>query len=251
MADAPARDTAQDPDQDPALASPPPTGESPARKQPIRDAATLVLVRMRGKTPEVLMGERSSGHIFYPHHYVFPGGRVDRSDGYVTPATPLRPDVLARLSAAATPRRAQALALAAVRETFEEAGLVLGAEAPRPSRAPKGWAPFYETGYGPALDGLTYIYRAVTPPGRTRRFNARFFVADYERIVAKADIDEDELLKLHWRDLDSALDLKIRPITALVLKEIKARLQDGSLYDDRPVKWVKTGLGAKRIAGVE
>jgi 8-oxo-dGTP pyrophosphatase MutT (NUDIX family) len=221
------------------------------KQPPIRDASTLVIVRMRGKTPEVLMGERSSGHAFFPHHYVFPGGRVDRSDGYVNPATPLRPEVLVRLSAAATPRRAQALALAAVRETFEETGLVIGAEAEPPKRSPKGWGPFYETGYGPALDGLTYIYRAVTPPARTRRFNARFFAAEYDRVTAKADIAEDELLQVNWRDFDSALALKIRPITAMVLNEIKIRLDDGSLYEDRPVKWVKTGRGGKRVTGVE
>lgn len=220
------------------------------RQPPIRDAATLVLVRKRAGTPEVLMGERSSGHVFYPHHYVFPGGRVDRSDGYVTPATPLRPEVLARLSSAASPRRAQALALAAVRETFEEAGLIIGQKADAPKRPPKGWGPFYDTGYGPALDGLTYIYRAITPTGRPRRFNARFFAAEYDRVADKADIDEDELLKLHWRDLDSALELKIRPITAIVLKEIKARLLDGTLYDDRPVKWVKT-LRNQRVVGEE
>jgi len=222
------------------------------RQPPIRDAATLVLVRMRGAVPEVLMGERSSGHVFYPHHYVFPGGSVDRSDGYVTPAVGLRPEVEARLRASATPRRAQALALAAVRETYEEAGLILGAKADAPRRPPKGWAPFYETGYGPALDQLTYIYRAVTPPNRPRRFNARFFVAAYEAVTAEANIDEDELLKLHWRDVDSALDLKIRPITAIVLKEIKQRVQDGGLHADRPVKFVKTGPGGvKRVSGVE
>ena len=231
----------------PASSKSDPSAPKPPR---IRDAATLVLVRMRGKTPEVLMGERSSGHVFYPHHYVFPGGRVDRSDGYVSPATTLRPEVMTRLSRSASPRRAQALALAAVRETFEEAGLILGASADRPKRPPKGWGPFYDTGYGPALDGLTYIYRAVTPPGRPRRFNARFFVADYEQVAATADVDQDELLKLHWRDLDSALDLKIRPITAIVLKEIKQRLADGDLYDDRPVKFVKT-LRNQRVSGEE
>jgi len=223
----------------------------PKRQPPIRDAATLVLVRKHKGVPEVLMGERSSGHVFYPHHYVFPGGRVDRSDGYVTPAAKLRPEVEARLNASATPRRAQALALAAVRETFEEAGLIIGQKADAPKRAPKGWGPFFETGYGPALDQLTYIYRAVTPTNRPRRFNARFFAADYEAVTAEANIDEDELLKLRWRDIDSALDLKIRPITAIVLKEIRERLADGTLYDDRPVKWVKTAVGGKRITGVE
>lgn len=225
--------------------------DGPERQPPIRDAATLVLVRMRGRTPEILMGERSSGHVFYPHHYVFPGGRVDRSDGYVTPAADLRPEVMARLTASASPRRARALALAAVRETYEEAGLILGAPADAPKRAPKGWAPFYETGHGPALDQLTYIYRAVTPTQRPRRFNARFFVADYEAVTAKADIDEDELLKLKWRDVPSALELKIRPITAIVLKEIQDRVRAGDLHGDRPVKYVKTAVGGRRVSGEE
>lgn len=234
------------------MAEAPTAAVSKQGQPPIRDASTLVLVRMRGATPEVLMGERSSGHVFYPHHYVFPGGRVDRSDGYVTPATDLRPEVEARLQASATPRRARALALAAVRETFEEAGLILGAKAAAPARPPKGWGPFYDTGFGPALDQMTYIYRAVTPPNRPRRFNARFFVANYEAVTAQADIDEDELLKLHWRDVDSALDLKIRPITAIVLKEIKQRVAEGGLHADRPVKFVKTGLGGRqRVSGEE
>lgn len=227
------------------------SSEPKKRQPPIRDASTLVLVRMRGGTPEVLMGERSSGHVFYPHHYVFPGGRVDRGDGYVQPAADLRPEVMARLTASATPHRARALAMAAVRETFEEAGLILGAPADAPKRPPKGWADFYATGHGPALDRLTYIYRAVTPPDRPRRFNARFFVADYDAVTAEADIDEDELLKLRWRDVPSALDLKIRPITATVLKEIQERVRDGSLHDDRPVKFVKTVVGGKRFAGEE
>src|SRR3546814_221205 len=98
-----------------------------------RDAATLIIVRRGKNGGEVLMGERSAAHVFVPENYVFPGGRVDRSDAFVQPATPLRPDVLERLSRSATPRRALALAMAAVRETFEETGLVVG----RPVETPK------------------------------------------------------------------------------------------------------------------
>ena len=54
-----------------------------------RDAATLILVRMKGKTPEVLMGCRAAAHAFMPNRYVFPGGRVDRADAHVPIATPL------------------------------------------------------------------------------------------------------------------------------------------------------------------
>src|SRR5437763_14001897 len=91
-----------------------------------RDAATLSLVRERGKVPEVLMGCRDAKHAFMPNRYVFPGGRVDRADAHVPIATPLDRHVKARLLKAATAHRAQALGVAAVRDTFEETGLMLG-----------------------------------------------------------------------------------------------------------------------------
>src|SRR3546814_15717428 len=78
-----------------------------------RDAATLIIVRRGKNGGEVLMGERSSAHVFVPENYVFPGGRVDRSDAFVQPATPLRQDVLELMSRSATPRRARAMAMAA------------------------------------------------------------------------------------------------------------------------------------------
>src|ERR1700733_4257701 len=91
-----------------------------------RDAATLILVRMKGKTPEVLMGCRAAAHAFMPNRYVFPGGRVDPADAHVPVATPLDRHVKARLLKAASEKRAHALGVAAIRETFEESGLILG-----------------------------------------------------------------------------------------------------------------------------
>src|SRR5271154_3830318 len=90
-----------------------------------RHAATLIVVRRDGPAPRVLMGRRHGGHDFMPDKWVFPGGRVDRSDFHAPYATDLRPEVAAKLHLTAAPRRARALALAAVRETFEEAGLLL------------------------------------------------------------------------------------------------------------------------------
>jgi len=90
-----------------------------------RDAATLILVRQRGKIPEVLLGCRDAKHAFMPNRYVFPGGRVDPADARVPVATPLDRFVDERLRKAATAQRARALAVAAVRETFEETGLML------------------------------------------------------------------------------------------------------------------------------
>lgn len=226
--------------------------KAPAKPPRIRDAATMIIVRQSRSGPTVLMGERSSGHVFFPHHYVFPGGRVDRADGYVKPATGLRADVLTRLTQAATERRANALAMAAIRETFEEAGLVIGAKPSEAQKPPKGWEDFFATGNAPCLENLSFIYRAVTPPGRPRRFNARFFVTDAENVQGDMDRDDQgdgELLRLKWFKFEDAYELKIRPVTALALKEIENRIANGNLHDpDWPVPWSKS-IGKERVYG--
>src|SRR5690606_13980062 len=102
-----------------------------------KDAATLILYRQSSKNIEILMGERSGKHSFMPNTYVFPGGRVGASDSRIPPARDLRDDVMARLlRGGATPARARALGIAAVRETFEETGLRLAGnyDIPRKSR---------------------------------------------------------------------------------------------------------------------
>ena len=220
-----------------------------------RDASTLIIVRKGKNGGEVLMGERSAAHVFVPENFVFPGGRVDRSDAFVQPATPLRPEVLERLQKTATPRRALALAMAAVRETFEETGLIVGGlivggrteAAAKPGRAPKGWQHFLSTGMAPALGGLTYVARAVTPTGRPRRFNARFFVVDADAITGE-ETDSSELLKVRWFTLPEARKLKIRPITELVLAEIEARLAEDSLHaPERPAPAFTVRQGRRNV----
>jgi 8-oxo-dGTP pyrophosphatase MutT (NUDIX family) len=197
------------------------------------DAATLILLRRHGGL-EVLLGQRHANHAFMPNRYVFPGGRVDRHDHLVRAATPLSADVKVRLERAATPARAHALAIAAVRETFEETGLMLA----RPvadgvvQRHPP-WDAFAARGLGPALGALDYIYRAVTPPGRPRRFNARFFLADAGAATGELRGD-GELEDLRWVALDAVLDLPIAEVTRLVLAEA-ARLIAAPRRAGRPV----------------
>ena len=187
-----------------------------------RDAATLILVRMRGKTPEVLMGCRAAKSAFMPNRYVFPGGRVDKPDAHVPIATPFDPHVKARLLNAATEQRAHALGVAAIRETFEESGLILGK--PLKGGAPKKdygehWKGFLDQGMAPALDSLDLIARAVTPPGRPRRFNARFFMARAED--ASGEIrHSSEMGDIRWVKLDEARELPLPTITGLILGEI-------------------------------
>jgi 8-oxo-dGTP pyrophosphatase MutT (NUDIX family) len=187
-----------------------------------RDAATLILVRMKGRTPEVLMGCRAAAHAFMPNRYVFPGGRVDRADAHVPIATPLDRYVDARLQKAATALRARALAVAAVRETFEESGLMLAK--PLKGGTPEKdygehWKGFLDTGMGPALDCLDLIARAVTPPGRPRRFNARFFMARAEDATGEIR-HSSEMGDIRWVRLDEARELPLPTITGLILGEI-------------------------------
>ena len=196
------------------------TNEKPSRAVRPRDAATLVLFRREAGRPKVLMGQRHRGHKVMPDAYVFPGGRVDRSDGYVPFARPLRPEVERKLSLTASPHRARALALAAVRETFEETGLILGEPGGGPvRRSPKGWQAYFDAGFQPSLDGLSYICHAITPPFRPQRFNARFFLADGERVEGRM-AGSGELLHLDWLDVDDALQLNLPNITKVVLQQV-------------------------------
>ncbi len=202
------------------IAKPPAVPMSKPAVRP-KDAATLVLLRHDGAAPAVLMGQRHSGHRFMPDRYVFPGGRVDRADSYVRPARPLRDEVARRLGRSSTPRRAQALAAAAVRETFEETGLVLGhpLSAP-PGGVPASWREFFAAGFAPALDGLDYICRAVTPPFRPLRFDTRFFLADGAPLEG-ALRGNGELVDLGWVPLEEAKALPIPTITFYVLKLVE------------------------------
>ena len=155
-----------------------------------RDAATIVLLRLEHERPSVLLGRRPSSDQ-WADAYVFPGGRVDAVDSRVRPATALRPHVDRCLQRAASPARARALGIAAVRELMEETGLLLAKPGNAPASRARGWLPFAEEGLAPALDELDLLCRAVTPPYRRKRFNARFFVAPAEAVVGSLEGNEE------------------------------------------------------------
>ena len=96
------------------------------------------------------MGKRSGGHVFMPDKYVFPGGRVDPDDGRAVSWCELRPEVEAKLRISAR-RQPRAFALTAIRETFEETGLLVARPAEMPASAPKGWDRFHELDAAPHL----------------------------------------------------------------------------------------------------
>lgn len=199
-----------------------------------RDAATLILIDRSDDRPKVLMGRRHQRHVFMPGKFVFPGGRVEPSDARMPVAAPLAPEVEAQLLKAVgrpSPARARALALAAIRETFEETGLLLGKRTNEPVSAPaEGWHGFVQSKVRPDLSRLRLIARAVTPPGRVRRFDARFFAADAAGIAHRIDglVGEDaEFVELVWLPVAEARSLELVTITQVVLEELDACIAEG------------------------
>lgn len=193
----------------------------PARGRP-KDAATLILIRRDGPEPRLLMGRRHAAHTFMPDKWVFPGGRVDRSDFRASVTGELRPEVAALVARSGPPARAgtlpRALAVAAVRETWEETGLVLG-------RLEQGRLL-------PDLAPLALVAHAVTPPGRVRRFDARFFSADASALQSlERTPGSGELEEIAWFTFAQALDLDLPSITRFVVSELAQRESD----PDRPV----------------
>lgn len=203
-----------------------PGAEKPKASRP-RDAATLILVR-GGR--EVMMGQRSKGHVFMPDKWVFPGGRVDPGDARAKAATELTAETEALLRRGTLSRRPpRAFALAAVRETLEEAGLTLGGAA------------------GPELDKLRFIARAITPPYRPRRFDARFFMADADAVLAHHEpVQGEELLHVRWFSLEEARALDLPSITRFVLKEVEARLA-GEAVQPPFLRWSRGAHTLERL----
>ena len=172
------------------------------------------------------MGRRRPRAAFLPNVYVFPGGRTDRDDARAPPGVGLRPEVEEKLKRRCTGSPAMALAVAALRETFEETGLLLcGAPDQRPiiGNAPI-WRAYEAAGLAPDFGRLDYIARAITPPGSNRRFNTRFFVARGDDAHGRL-LRDGELLDLHWvRLADAARALEIVDVTAFVLREAASHL---------------------------
>lgn len=217
-----------------------PASGRPARP---RDAATLILIRPKGKDVLVLMGRRNDAHTFMPGKWVFPGGRVDRADFNAPFATDLRPEVAGRLQAATPVRTVRALALAAIRETFEEVGLLLAKRAPpRPGAGP--WRAFLAQGALPDLEALDMIARAVTPPSAPRRYDARFFMARASRLISlHRQPDCGELDEIAWVSLRDALDLDLPSVTRFVLRDIPLRLADPL----RPAPYLRFARGRRTL----
>jgi 8-oxo-dGTP pyrophosphatase MutT (NUDIX family) len=217
---------------------------------PVRDAATIILVRRTAGAPQVLMGQRGGGAAFMPDKFVFPGGAVDPEDAALPGPVRLAPETARRLAVGTPAALVPAIARAAVRELWEETGLLLG----RPEAGaaaetvPAAWQGFFAAGLEPHTAALRFVFRAVTPPGRPRRFDARFFLAEAAELAGAAHDDfagaGEELSHLRWLDLGEARTLPLPFITEVVLAELGEILADPD--PDRPVPFFdQTPEGAR------
>ena len=200
------------------------SGPGPDKKA-VRPAATIVLLRDGEAGPEVLMVQRARGAVFMADAYVFPGGRLDESDG-------------------------GDYALAAAREAFEEAGVLLALDATgryqrtdtgtedaawiEPTRAALvgGKERFADVlaahGLRLASEDFVLFARWITPPTESRRFDANFFIA---RVppgqLARPDAAE-EVVSFRWDSPRAFLDeqlagkLKLPPPTIWHLTDLAA-----------------------------
>lgn len=201
-------------------------GKGPLRP---RDAGTLILLDRRGGVPHVLIGRRHRDHAFMPGKFVFPGGRTDPADGRIKTPYALDPVEADKLTSGpgrkASPTRARAIALSAVRETYEEAGYLIGSPG-RFETHHADWQGFVDHGVVPSLAGLRFIARAITPPGRVRRFDTRFLAAFTDSVAIALDDGgpTDELEELIWLPVKEAMEADIPVITKTVLDELDRRL---------------------------
>jgi len=198
-------------------------------KMEIKNAATVILLRGSQKNPEVLMGQRGKNASFMPNKFVFPGGALDPGDSEIDFNGDIPTKCIEKLRLKADPSLAKPLIAAGIRELWEETGLILGSKSKtKMDTIPKNWKDFFALGYQPSADNIEFVFRAITPPGRTRRFDARFFLLSSDNI--KGDLDDfskasGELSHLQWIELNSTQNLDLPFITEIVLSEVLSKLK--------------------------
>ena len=206
--------------------------ESTAELARPKEAATLIVVRA-GPKPTLLMGKRAASHRFMPNKFVFPGGRLDLIDQRLQVPGELSQPVMDRLRKstrkAVNDRKLRGLALAAIRETFEETGLIVGRPASRSMNTTHPiWREYFAQGAEPPLEHMDFIARAITPAYRTRRFDTRFFLIHEQFIYSNPEQITDtsgELNELHWLTLSEARQLDLPAVTRWAIDLVEQRIQ--------------------------
>jgi 8-oxo-dGTP pyrophosphatase MutT (NUDIX family) len=180
------------------------------------------------------MGRRSRKAKFVPDVFVFPGGRLDPADWQAKPAEKMKMPPKA-LAVGGSVRKAQALGNAAIRETYEETGLLLARPGDVGNTADETWQDLRQQQLAPDLSHLSYMGRAITSPYSPIRFHARFFLADGDQASGKLG-GSGELSDLHWTSIERAInELPIIDVTEFMLKEVQKVTADPKALKSRPL----------------
>ena len=243
--------------------TPPPSSIASERANPLgsrlrpRPAATLIIVDRARNGLKILMGRRNMKLAFMGGKFVFPGGRIEPGDRLMSVAGALPTRAEQALQTRVVRPNAmlgRTLALAAIRETFEETGLLLGTrDFGPPERVPCGttWSAFHEEGVLPDLETLHLVARAITPPRRPRRFDTRFFMTDRRTIAAERPGvvgPEAELTELAWVRLDEARGLDLPRVTRWVLDDLDTAIKaDFAAHLPIPFYFERYGKGLREM----
>jgi 8-oxo-dGTP pyrophosphatase MutT (NUDIX family) len=189
------------------------TDGAPAWRRRVRPrhAASLVLLREGPGGVSVLMGRRGLSARFMPGFYVCPGGRVavdDRAPWIGEVGEPV----------AAEGAAFRRLGRAALRETFEETGILVGVPVRIEAASPRFpiEAAYAAQGLAADLGLLTFIGRAITPTASPMRFDTSFFLADGTHAVG-AHADGAELDDVAWHSADPDADRSMSGVTRFML----------------------------------
>ena len=205
-------------------------GRHPKSKTPVkpRDSASLIVLRETEQELQVLMGKRGKKAVF-SNVYVFAGGKVEKFDYLPKAGTALKGDLSHRISS--NPRTSLGFAMAAVRETYEETGLLLGTRGDLGKTNSNTWDEIRKKNQAPDLGKLEYVGHAITPASKAVRFNAKFFYA-WEHDMTGELAGYGELSDLAFLNLKHALELPLVDVTQFMLEEI-IRRKDGGFVTPR------------------
>ena len=193
------------------------------------DAASLVIYKEKKGRVQVLMGRRGNSAKFQPGYYVFPGGVKERWDNHTNFLNHLNKKSIKDMGVSNSQSKANALAMTAIREAYEEVGLVFGIQAPNtPTIVRKNWQFFHENNIYPDLGALEYLGRAITPHYLPIRYHARFFSIAFERLFCTEKID-GELEDIQWIDLSEPYKIKMMGVQKMILEILKTRIETGKL----------------------
>ena len=159
-----------------------------------------------------LMGRRHVDSEFMPGYFVFPGGAVDRADRRAGAASALDLDQLGAMGVGGNAAAAAALGVAAVRETYEETGIMIAAPGDVGGVRGATFDEMRRRGVAPALGRLVYLGRAITPTFSPIRYHARFFLTRLR--PGPVDLGGDgELGDLAWVPLAEVASLPTIGVT--------------------------------------